>query len=242
MKNMKYKQNMNHNWLILLIAMLSFTSCEKFLVHDSPTGVTDDDWWNTEADAYAAISSVYAGIPGGTSGRNVMYLSGMSDEAVHRGDFKGDYDAFTRGLQNSRWGVALNIWRDDYIDIRRANRFLENIDKAFMDSNLKERMKYEARALRDIPIVTKSAKPTDERLKRDDKDSVYQFLVAELKECAANLPEKYDNSERWRMTSGVCWSLLTRLGLYHKDYEMVKIAATKIIDSKVYELHKSKFI
>jgi len=133
--------------LSLLVVVLSTSSCEKFLTIDSPDGVSDEQWWNTETDGYNALGTVYAGIPGGSSGRNIMYYAGLTDEAVQRGDFKGDYDGFTRGLASSRWGVSNSLWADDYTCIRRANRFLENIDGAYIDAELKERMKLEARAL-----------------------------------------------------------------------------------------------
>lgn len=233
--------------LSLLVATL-VSSCEKFLTLDSPTGVTDELWWKTETDAYNALASAYVGIPGGSSGRNIMYYAGLSDEAVHRGDFKGDYDSFTRGLATSRWGVSASIWQDDYICIRRANRFLENVDNVFMDVALRDRMKLEARALRayyhlellmlfgDIPLLTKSLTPEENVQPRTAADEVYNYIVAELTECANLLPATYVNADRWRMSSGVCWSLLSRMGLFKKDYTLVKTASKKVIDSKVYKL------
>jgi hypothetical protein len=218
---------------------------------DSPTGVTDEQWWNTETDAYNALSTVYAGIPGGSSGRNIMYYSGLTDEAVQRGEFKGDYDGFTRGLATSRWGVSQSLWQDDYTCIRRANRFLENVDKVFADAALKERMKLEARALRayyhmelmmlygDIPLLTASLKAEDNKQARIAEEKVYEFVVDELKQCADLLPATYTNADRTRITSGICWALLSRLGLYKKDYELAKMASEKIIDSKVYKLWKN---
>lgn len=232
---------------ILSISLLG-TSCEKFLTLDSPSGVSDEQWWNTETDGYNALATVYAGIPGGSSGRNIMYYAGLSDEAVHRGDFKGEYDGFTRGLASSRWGISSSLWSDDYICIRRANRFLENIDNAFFDAQLKDRMKLEARALRayyhmelmmvfgDIPLLTKSLAPTENQSVRTPQTEVYDFVVAELKDCAEKLPSTYVNADRWRMSSGVCWALLSRLGLFYKDYGLAKDASKRVIDSKVYKL------
>ncbi len=234
--------------LSLLVVVLSTSSCEKFLTIDSPDGVSDEQWWNTETDGYNALGTVYAGIPGGSSGRNIMYYAGLTDEAVQRGDFKGDYDGFTRGLASSRWGVSNSLWADDYTCIRRANRFLENIDGAYIDAELKERMKLEARALRayyhmelmlvfgDIPLLTQSLTPTENQSFQTAQKEVYDFIVAELKDCAAKLPASYVNADRWRMTSGVCLSLLSRLGLYYKDFELAKASAKQVIDSKVYKL------
>ncbi|MGN5953758.1 RagB/SusD family nutrient uptake outer membrane protein [Sphingobacterium lactis] len=241
---------MKYKFLIysLLAAGILNSSCEQFLTQDSPSGITDDLWWKTETDAYNALGTVYAGIPGGSSGRNIMYYSGLTDEAVHRGDFKGEYDSFTRGLASSRWGISNSLWADDYTCIRRANRFLENIDKAYFDANLKDRMKLEARALRayyhmelmmlygDIPLLTKSLTPTENQSTRTEQAKVYEFIVNELKECADKLPPSYVNADRFRITSGICWSLLSRIGLFNKDYELTKMASKKVIDSKLYKL------
>ena len=240
-------------YLYALVALAAMQmSCEKFLTIDSPTGVTDEQWWNTETDAKNALGTVYAGIPGGSSGRNIMYYSGLSDEAVQRGEFKGDYDGFTRGLANSRWGVSQSLWQDDYICIRRANRFLENVDKVFFSQLvLKPRMKLEARALRayyhmelmmlygDIPLLTKTLTPLENNQSRTPESQVYDFIVDELTECAEQLPATYTYNDRTRITSGACWALLSRLALYKKDYELAKTAAQKIIDSKVYKLWKN---
>lgn len=238
---------------LVLSSLIATTGCTKFLTNDDPQRISDEMWWNTETDAKNALQTVYAGIPGGTTGRNVMYLSGMSDEAVARGDFKGQYDLFTRGLHSSAWGVAENIWKDDYIDIRRANRFLENVDKCVMDEARKSRMKLEARALRayyhmelmiyfgDIPLVTKtlSEEKGENKMSRNKLAEVYSFVVSELKECAELLPKDYTNDDQYRISSGVCNALLTRIGLYYHDFELAKESAWKIIDSKKYELHIS---
>ncbi len=236
---------------VFVLCLSTYTSCTKFLTHDDPSGVTDAQWWNTESDARNALGTVYAGIPDGTHGRQVMYWSGMSDIAVTRGDYKGAYDAFTLGLQTTRWGVAKQIWNDDYIDIRRANRFLEHVDHCFMDPALKERMKYEARALRAyyhmelflffgrIPIVTHAITPKENHLSRDSVDKVYDFILSELQTCAKNLPERYDNANNWRITKGICLALISRLALYFHDFDAARDAAKEIITNGNYELYHS---
>lgn len=241
-----------HMTMILGLLLTVAPGCKKFLTHDNPSGVTDAEWWKTEGHAYNALASIYAGVPAGSGGRNVMFWSGLSDEAVCRGDFRGNYDIYTRGLQNPTWDVAEWIWRDDYIDIRRACRFLENVDKCFMDDKLRTRMKFEARALRayyhmeimlffgDIPIVTKSITPAENHLKRDGVDKVYQFILSELQSCADNLPKEYDSDETWRISAGACNALIARLALYFHHYDVARDAAAKVISSGVYELYHSQ--
>lgn len=241
--------HINKSW-ILLIAIL-FSGCTKFLTHDDPDSVTDESWWKTEANATGALGSVYAGLPGGSDGRQLMFLSALSDEAVARQDTRGSYEIYAKGLANSNWDVALNVWRDDFKDIRRACRFLENVDRCFMDSTLKQRYKNEARAMRayyhmellmffgGIPIVTKSVDPLKDDLKRNTEEEVYKFVMEELAACAPNLPATYDSKEAWRISSGVCYALMAKLAMFYGNYEVAKANAKAVIDQGVFALYKS---
>ncbi len=244
---------------LFLIFFLLLTGCEDFLTHDHPTGITDDKFWETETHARDALNIVYDALPGGTNGRdmplntsNIMIISGLSDEAVHRADYIGAYEEFTRGVHNSNWSTALWFWSSDFSGTRRASRFLENVDKCFMDESLKTRMKYEARALRAfyhmelyqffgaIPIITKSLTPNENTLKRNTDQEVYDFIVSELRACAQNLPNTYTNDEFWRVNSAACWTLLARTALFKKDFATAVEASKQVVDKNIYTLYRSK--
>lgn len=241
------------SYILCAATLMMFSGCEKFLTHDHPTDVYDEIWWNTEANVTSALNSIYVGIPDGSSGRQLMFLDALSDNAVSRQSTRGDYEAFTKGIQGPNWGVGTGIWDDDYRDIRRANRFLENIDKAYMSNEeLRTRYPYEARALRayyhmelmmffgGITIMTQSVTPDESYLPRNTAQEVYNFIIAELTECAANLPNTYaDNADLKRMSAATCWGLISKLALQHKDYNLAKEAAKKIIDMGDYGLRKS---
>jgi len=240
---------------ILIISFVAgafiFSGCKKFLEHDHPTSISDQEWWNTSADATNALNSVYVGIPDGSSGRQLMFLSALSDEAVARQSTRGDYESYVKGVHNTTWNVGAGIWEDDFKDIRRACRFLENVDRCFMDDSLKARYKYEAKALRayyhmellmffgGIPIVTSSVTPAESYLERSKEEDVYNFIVSELTDCANHLPAVYTNADLKRITAGACWSLISRLALFYKKYEAARDAAKKVIDLAVYELYKT---
>ncbi len=240
-------------YLTCTLALILFAGCEKYLTHDHPTNVDDESWWNTETDVTNALNSVYAGIPDGSSGRQLMFLDAMSDNAVARQSLRGDYESYVKGIQGSNWGVGTMIWNDDYLDIRRANRFLENMGRAYMPNDaLKTQYKYEARALRayyhmelfmffgPITIMKQSVTPAESALPRNTEKQVYDFIIAELTESANNLPAKYTiNVDLKRISAATCWGLISKLALYHKDYELAKTAAKKIIDMNLYSLRKS---
>lgn len=235
---------MKHIIYILLLTGFLY-SCDDFLTHDNPGSVTTDDkWWETEANATGAVNHLYAGVPDGMSGRNAALVSCMTDEAIGRQSNVGDYESFTKGLHNSDWGVALHIWRDNYKNIRRANRFLENIHRALMSPILKERYINEARALRayyhmemfmafgPIPISAESLDPNENYLARNTDEECYNFVVGELKAAAEGLPTFYSNDEAWRISRPTCWAFIARMAMFRGDYETGREYSKKIIDLK----------
>ncbi|WP_316813723.1 RagB/SusD family nutrient uptake outer membrane protein [Pedobacter heparinus] len=244
------------NYILCFATLVIFSGCEKYLTHDHPTEVDDELWWNTQANVTAALNAVYAGIPDGSSGRQLMFLDALSDNAAARQSTRGEYETYTKGLQGSNWAVGTGIWDDDYRDIRRSNRFLENIDRAYItDEELKTRYIYEARALRayyhmelsmffgGITIMKKSVATENSYLPRNTAKEVYDFVIAELTECAGNLPTKYtDNADLKRLSSATCWGLISKFAIYNKDYELAKNAAKKIIDMGDYSLRKSTIV
>lgn len=230
-------------YLLLLVGFLY--SCEDFLTHDDPGSVTTDDkWWETEANATGAVNNLYAGVPDGMNGRNAMLVSCMTDEAIGRQSTVGDYESFTKSLQNSDWGVALHIWRDNYKNIRRANRFIENVGKALMSQTLKERYINEARALRayyhmelfmffgPIPISKYSLDPNENTLVRDSEEDCYDFIISELLEAAEGLPDSYSDNDSWRISRPTCWAFATRLAMFKNNYEQGREYSKKIINLK----------
>lgn len=235
--------------IFTVTAVLFLMGCEDYLVHNHPTAVTDETWWNTEGNARAALDAVYVGVPDGSVGRQVQFLDALSDNVVARQSSRGEYESYAKGTQGANWDVSLHIWRDDFKTIRRANRYLENVEKVFMDEDLKKRYKYEARALRayyhmellmlfgGVPIVTSSVPPNDSQLARDTEQDVYDFIISELTESANNLPSEYNFQERTRISAGICWALISRLALFYGDFETAKKATKKVIDMGEYDLY-----
>jgi len=241
--------------LFAAAALVWTTGCQKdFLEKNNPTATTDDRWWNLESDLNAALNDIYSALPSGTYAympNARMHMSGMTDEAIHGGNF-GDWRNYAIGLANSQTGSAKDIYALDYTQIRRASRFLEHYQKAYMeDLEKKSRYAYEARALRawyhmelfllygPVPIVDHSLAPNETFAKRSTKEEMVKFIATELDTCAAGLPDHYTNDEAWRISKGACYAMQSILFINAGDYENAGIAAKKVIDLGVYDLHKS---
>lgn len=241
------------NYFIYIFAIVSslfiFSACDSFLTQDNPNNVvSDDEWWETEENATAALQSAYAGIPHGTDGRNAMLISSLSDESVSRQSHFGNYEEYTKSLQTSDWGVALHIWRDNYRSIRRANRFLDNAHRIFMKEDLKERYIHEALALRayyhmeslmlfgPLPIQDRVIDPNDNFQARNTEEECYNFVLDGLIEASKGLPDKYIEAEKERISRPACWALITRLAMFYHKYDLAAEYSKKIIDTDRFEL------
>lgn len=248
---------MKKKWyLIAFTVVLLCGGCEKFITFNDPLSSTDENWWKTQAQATAALNTVYESVPWAVWGntadfyKSIMQRDALSEDAVARQNGRGAYNQFVLNDHNANWNLATVTWREHYRGIRRACRFLDHIDRPyFTDNKVRERMKNEARALRayyhmdlmmnfgGVPIVDKTISPADNQRTRNTPEEVYAFVISELEAVAPELPVSYDEDELWRMSRGTCWSLISRLALYMGDYSKAKEAAKKVIDLDHYELY-----
>lgn len=245
-----------YTWTVSMILIVCLSACERFITYDDPTATTDEQWWKTDANAQAALSTVYTSVPFGTwngvvTAKNVMAITTLTDDGVSRQDYRGGYSQYALGIHNTDWDVSEHLWLVNYRDIRRANRFLANIDRTFFqDNSFRERYRNEARALRAyyhlellmyfgaVPIVTDVIPASNNTRPRNTIDEVYQFVVSELKTSAENLPVTYTTEgDVFRMSKGACWALISRLALYFKKYDQARDAALQVINLNKYQLH-----
>lgn len=235
---------------IACMSIFFFISCEEFLTHDHPTGVTDDDWWKTEQNAKAALDDIYLGLDRESlvnpSDRLVMNV-GKSDEGISN---VGQATEYVHGLHQPGSGITGRDWQRYYQSIRKASRYIEHVDNAYMtDNTLKVRYKAEARALRayfhihlftlwgGVPIVDHAITPDENQLSRNTEDEVYDFIISELNLAAADLPPIHSAAEGWRFSSAACWALASRVALFHHRFEDAVSFSKKVIDLNVYQLH-----
>ncbi|MDD4085864.1 MAG: RagB/SusD family nutrient uptake outer membrane protein [Bacteroidales bacterium] len=238
--------------IILIITLLGFSSCEKFLDVNPQGELTQEAFPTTASDALLATNAVY------TTLRSWHYHSGgfpildiMSDDALKGSNPNdalntvGPYNTFSitttqDGLD--RWWAAL------YQGIKRANVVIEKVAEINMDEQLQTRYIAEARFLRGlyyfdlvrawggVPIVT----TTDPELKipRATADDVYSLIEEDLLFAADNLPSKgtYGANDFGRATTGAAKALLAKMYLFRKDFVNAEKYALEVIQSGQYDL------
>src|SRR6218665_2306249 len=245
----------------LLLTGLAATqaSCKKFLEEDPKNLVTIQNYYQTQADAIAAVNSIYAYLNsvnnfdagGNTAGvyhSTFWVTAGLSsDELLNNQLGAANFDQLANFTYTSQNSSLEEIWGMHYKTIFTANIAITRIPGISMNESLRARLVGEAKFLRglmyfnlvrmfgDIPLLLEENNPlTPSETKADD---VYAQIVKDLEDAAAVLPLSYDpGNGRGRATSGAANSLLAKVYLTQKNWQQAADHAKKVIDSHQYDL------
>lgn len=221
-----------------LTAVTLLGSCKKeFLERPPQDQLSESTFWTSEKDAYASLNAIYSGIDG--SVESAIYGDGATDNA--HAQYPWESNATVISLGDVTTGLNEGF---DYTIIRRANYFLENVDKTPMDETLKNRFKAEGRFLRafkyanmvnkfgDLPLIKTTVTPEEAAVARSPKAEVVKFITDELGEIAAILPASYaggKSNEIGRITKGAALALKARVHLYNEQWQDAVAAAEQVM-------------
>lgn len=138
-------------------ALLTTTSCTDFLAEKPLTRKTEDNFWNTRADAESVVNSLYFGgmpymhnieISGGWTPKATMWggiTSGLFIDTRKDRTFTTASEAGTYNVEAFD-GIALSLWNELFIGIGRANYVLQNLSRTEEFLTPAEVKSYEAQA------------------------------------------------------------------------------------------------
>lgn len=233
----------------ILTFSLFFTGCD-FLDTKPADKYTQDNYWQTQERALAALNGVYAGLlHNGLYGSNKpLYFENMTPNCYH---YQADDNLIAKSLHNANTGWFNTGWKGAYEGIGRANNLLGYIDQVQMDEELKKRYIAEAKFLRAVfyfplwnlfggaPLITE---PTDaaaqEFLPRNSADELLTQMLKDLDEAVASgaLPKSYSGNDKGRVTIGAAQAFKARLLLYAGRWTEAAAAARQVIESGTYSL------
>lgn len=254
---------------LLLLSIIS--SCKKFLDVVPSELVTDEQVWGNINNANGVLANLYYLLPGVLvpGGGSLEEITAATDESYHHWG-AGYYPLY---YNNGAWNPGFNPydnWASQYQNIRKANLFLENIDKvpipgdqAIFYATVIPRYKAEARFIRamfyfelfkrygGVPILTQSYKPTDaEALKtpRSSTDDLVNFIVSECEDVAGQLPLTYPDANLGRITKGAALALASRTLTYaasplfngNTKYAAIKNQDGTVLFNQTYDREKWK--
>lgn len=244
--------------LLFAAALLSGTSCNKFLEENDPSNLTPDTYYTLPEHATAAIASAYAQTRFFTGGAGIFVSNFQMVEAV-TGTVKTETGQNSDlnnllGLGYNGDNVMVNNWWNSlYNVIAQTNLVLEEVPTINpMDEGIKNRVLGEAYFLRawayfylvrlwgDVPLIT-----TNQNLQSEDfypgrtpQEQVYNLIVEDLKKAETSGLSMTDASGR--ASSGAVKSLLAKVYLTMAGYPMQKGAAYyKLASDKAAEVISS---
>lgn len=223
----------------ILAGTSALNSCKKELDVNPQERITTENYYKTEADAFAALVSVYD--------RFGYQAGGLYDKAAI-GDVAGDDQLAGGGgptdindLQvmqnftlNATTGPQGYVWNRSYSGIFRANTLLSKLDGISMDAAKKTRFVAEMKALRaafyfdlvtyfkNVPLIEGVLDPKDlYTVEQTTPDRIYAYVEKDLNEAIPNLPATIPvATEGGRMTKGGAQALLGKVLLFEKKWQL----------------------
>jgi len=248
---------------ILLLAALvgwSVACSNKDLDLPQPGGLTEKEFYKSEADAIQAVNAAYSALAAPNLYGRMMHVAQdlLSDESEITPTTNANWAALRRFEAGADNEVVAAIWTGCYQGIHRANLVLDRVPNIDMNAGLKDRLLAEARFLRglyyfmlvttygDVPLqlsVVNVSQASQPRPSRTPADQVYEAILQDFAEAEKKLPESYTGNDLGRATRGAAKGFQAKALLYRADRTGNKAdyaAAAKlfgeIIGSGVYEL------
>lgn len=233
---------------ILIILMLTLSSCEKFLEIDGPKdSASSEEMFASEASATSAITGIYSrmALSGPFSGDNtsITVLGGLSAD-----EFKSHNTAFDVFYKNdipTSDGNINRFWANSYSFIYTANAILEGLNLSNgVSQSAKRQIEGEAKFIRafcyfyltnffgEVPLNL----TTDYRINlinsKSSKEAIYTQIVSDLIDAENMLGSNYITTERIRPNKWAAKALLSRVYLFTEKWDLAIQKATEIIDQK----------
>lgn len=237
--------------LIITALITGVSSCNKDLLDKKPLdALSDKDVFATPENAALFVNNIYAGLPNGFERGWYMLASATSD--AENSYAWAESNAFNRGDMDPTY-IPNGDWTASYRQIANCNTFFKNVDQLEGNPDLVKRLEGEVHFLRafyyselykrfgGVPIISKVLTLEDDFLEdRASASDVIDFIVKDLDDAAAALPDKYSGSDVGRATKVAALALKGRMLLYAERYPESSTASKAAIDLALgsgYDLH-----
>lgn len=245
---------------VLTIVSLLTSSCEKFLEKDPLGQIAQDEFFNSETNANAAVIGIYRTMMNSYSfGQSLVIVPEFSAMHVRHSAVFPEYENFTTHKIQAVNPWISNMWQAIYTTINAANQVIEEVplmDETLIPEEKKNSFVGEAkfiralnyfflvRAFNKVPLKLNYTKEGDDiDVPESSKEELYAQIVKDLTEAIAGLPEENPNTgdaSRGRASHWAAKALLAKVLLYQAemtgDYNKVADLASEVISSGQYAL------
>ncbi|MCF8227027.1 MAG: RagB/SusD family nutrient uptake outer membrane protein [Bacteroidales bacterium] len=231
----------------IVLALIVFSCSEDFLDKAPLDTINTSNFFQTEADAIAAVNGAYQPLQWPKLYNMRMWTSDIMAGNSIVGAGGGDDGRETIDMANfvtttDNTGV-LDLFRGPPPGILRCNVVLQKVPDMDIDEDIKNRTLGEAHFLRglyyfilvryfgNVPLILEPQAPGDDlRPSRTDKALVYEQIIKDLEEAKELLPEKstYSSNDLGRASKGSAAGLLAKVYLTLGEWEEVVTLANEV--------------
>jgi hypothetical protein len=236
--------------ITVMFAAVAFTSCNQDLLNIQQKGaVSQEEFYQTDDDALAAITAVYAQMR--QYYYNYKFFTNLpSDNIYCGGGSRGDNDQWAQLNEfrtHAQTGSLSTYYRTAYNIIFKCNLLINNMEPS---TAVTKRAIAEARFFRawahmvlteywgTPPLITEvlsgSEKPAN-----TPKAELWKFIIDEFAACANDLPSKANKNDKnavCRITKECALAYQGKAQVLSGDYAGAKTTLKKVIDSGKYDL------
>ncbi|GGH30243.1 membrane protein [Sphingobacterium alkalisoli] len=201
-------------------------SCSDFLDRNSLVGLSEGDFWKSEQDAVMGANALYE-VNREFTNSIVMY--GMMDDFTDI-SYQSWATGLTTGLFPANASLYSNSWGIFYKGIYRANTLLKYVPDIQMSDDVKDRTLGEAKFFRGyyyfklwdyfgaVPLYEQAMNVDEAYKARATDQEVYQFIVDDMTDAYALLPDSYGQSDKGRATKWAALAMRGKAHLWAKEY------------------------
>lgn len=250
------KNIINHiiSLLLMIIALFSSFSCEKFVETDFPNNqLATELVFEDEKTADAALAGLYAGLWSGS------VISGTSDgSGTLLGTYADDLTCVFTSAGNAILDIHNNqplatnatvslVWTNAYQQIYMANSIIEGAERSkSLSASAKDRIKGEAELMRsliyfylyqiygEIPYTDTTDYLYNSSLNRMPKEQFLVKLETDLSEAVNLLPSAYRNAERIYVNKAVGYMILAKMKMLIGKWQEAEVLCQTIIQNGDY--------
>lgn len=246
--------------ILLLVLLMSFTSCDDFLTIVPETQLSSATFFKTENDfiqavngAYAPLRAYYNGpawLLGELHSDNTFYMRNVLFGAVENAENLADFSVPVSNGTTPNSNV-LGAWRGLYLIIARANQVLAPIDAVNFNQDSKNNVKGQALFLRafayfhlvryfgKVPLhLTPVPGREGAALPLSEEAAVFDQIIKDLTDAIPLLPQKSAQLPG-RVTQGAARTLLGDVFIYRKRWADAEQVLAPVVSSGQYSLMSS---
>lgn len=229
---------------------LSTTSCSDFLTLQPEHQINELGYWKNEADFETAIVGLYSGLQ--SYAQNLMWVNevGTDNATFQLPQAESHVTGFDYWTLSPTNAYVNNYWNNNYGTISRANTILNRLSN--VDFTSKSRMEGECKFIRalsyfqlvrlfgDVSISTKEFSSPNEinnyDFSRKPVEEIYKLILNDLTDAEKLLANDEIPSNKGKVSIGAIKTLLGKIYLTKKEYDLAAQKLKEVIDMQAYSL------